>query len=76
MTNQETWNFANEVGGKCALILGGVELLFSFIFLLLTSNLNNDVVSLLVLVLVVIQCTCFTIVYRYVENKLKVSFHI
>lgn len=80
MTNQETWGFANVLGGKCILILVGVEFLASFIaifiFLLLTSNPNDNIVALFVLVLVAIQSACYAIIYRYVESKLKQHFYM
>lgn len=80
MVNQETWDFANSLAGKCVLLLGGVEFIISliavFIFLLSTSNLNDNIVALFVLVIVVIQVACYSIVYIYVERKLKQHFSV
>lgn len=71
MQNQETWNFANTLGAKCTLILGCIESLSTLIFLLITSNFDENEVP----VLVIIQAACFTIVYVYVEEKLRKHFN-
>lgn len=76
MKNQETWDFANMLGGKCTLILGFIEFLITLIFLTFTPILNTDIFSILVLILVIVQAACFAIVHKYVDKRLKAHFHL
>jgi uncharacterized membrane protein len=74
MKNQETWDFANRLGGKCFLILGVIELLATLIFLLATLNIDPDTVSLYIVLIVLIQTAFLAIVIIYVERELKTHF--
>lgn len=75
--NQETWDFANTLGGKCFLILGCIEFLCTLILIVIALNLG--VINVLfdkitVPVLVIIQTICLVIVIVYVEGKLRKYF--
>jgi len=75
MKNQETWDFANRLGGKCFLILGVIELLIALIFLFATSNIEPNKVNSLGMGLMMIQCAFLAFVFIYVERKLRTHFN-
>lgn len=69
MQNQETWNFANTLGGKCFLALGCIEVICTAILLLFASRLFANAIAPIVL-----QTACMAIVIVYVQRKLKTHF--
>lgn len=72
--NQETWDFANKLAGKCSFILGILEIIMTIVILLIVTIFSNNLPSGIVVLLTIIQCFCFIFVYRYVENKIEERF--
>lgn len=69
--NEESWRFANEVGGRGLFILGISELIITILIHLVISNLemfNFVAISTLVIIL---QSSSFTYLHKSVEKKLK-----
>ena len=77
MKNQDTWNYANRLCGKCFLILGIIEFVITWAIFFAASilNIDSNIVQNWGPVLLFIQAACITFIGIYIERKLKERFH-
>ena len=69
--NEESWRFANEVGGKGLFILGISEFIITLIIHLLIGRLEIYYFVAILSDVIVLQSTSFTLLHKYIEKKLK-----
>ncbi len=69
MVNEETFHYANRIGGKGMVALGTVELIFSLLCMYCMGHQVQD--NIMALWIILIQLALFLILIYAVERKLK-----
>lgn len=69
--NEESWRFANEVGGRGLFTLGISEFLITLIIHILIGSMDIFYIVAISTVVIVLQSISFTKLHKSVEKKLK-----
>lgn len=72
--NQQTWDFANRLAGKCMFFLGVIELAATLGAFAAAVVFYPRVISAAVAPAMLLQGACFIFVWLHVERKLKSTF--
>jgi len=74
MKSQETWDYANTYGGKGLYVMGLIQLGVTLVLDFFTLRLKGDILGLFLIVLVIVQASLMVVIYKQIENELKVKF--
>ena len=74
MKNKDTWKFANEYCGRLWYKLGLIMLVFSMLIFMLFYRADDNTISMVSLILMVVQCIILIATIFSTESVLKKTF--
>ena len=74
MINKETWEYAHACFGKVWYMCGGVFFLISMVAMICCYILNKEMIEIISIILIVVNCIAIFASIFAVERKLKRNF--
>ncbi len=71
--NEETWQFANQIGGRYLFLMGIIEFILVAVVYFLARDMNREQFYFVVIVLclLALETGSFSYLNKYIDNKLK-----